>query len=52
VLKGQVSLEGCQARYQRSVEEAPHLQPRAQGSSFALCLVAYLIVERGALIGE
>jgi hypothetical protein len=52
VLKGQVSLEGCQAGYQRSVEGALRPQPGVQGFSFALCLVAYLIVEREALIGE
>jgi putative transposase len=46
VLKSQVSLEACQAGYRRS--SVPKSLPRegAQEHHIALCLVAYLIVER------
>ena len=46
VLKSQLSLEGCQVGYRRSVEESSRPQPRAQEHHIALCLAAYLIVER------
>src|ERR671917_435718 len=42
----QLSLEGCQVGYRRSVEESSRPQPRPQEHHIALCLVAYLIVER------
>jgi hypothetical protein len=45
-LKSQLSLEGCQVGYRRSVEESSRPQPRPQEHHIALCLVAYLIVER------
>jgi putative transposase len=46
VLKSQLSLESCQAGYTRPTEKTPHSQPQAQTHHIALCLVAYLIVER------
>jgi hypothetical protein len=46
VLKSQLSLEGCQAGYMRSTEETTDSQPQPQTHHIALCLVAYLIVER------
>src|SRR5919197_3196494 len=46
VLKSQLSLEGCQVGYRRSVEGSSRPQPRPQEHHIALCLVAYLIVER------
>jgi hypothetical protein len=46
VLKSQLSLEGCQAGYTQSTEETTDSQPQPQTPHFALCLVAYLIVER------
>jgi hypothetical protein len=46
VLKSQLSLEGCQVGSRRSVEESSPPQPRPQEHHIALCLVAYLIVER------
>jgi Transposase DDE domain len=46
VVKSQLSLEGCQAGYTRSTEKKTHLQPQTQIHHIALCLVAYLIVER------
>ena len=46
VLKSQLSLEGCQAGYKRSTEKQTHFQPQAQTHHIALCLVAYLIIER------
>jgi putative transposase len=49
VLKSQLSLEACQAGYTRSSEEKPLPQERAQEHHIALCLVAYLIVERERL---
>jgi hypothetical protein len=46
VVKSQLSLEGCQAGYRRSTEKQTHLPPQTQTHHIALCLVAYLIVER------
>jgi hypothetical protein len=46
VLKSQLSLEGCQAGHTRSTEQTTPSQPQAQTRHIALCLVAYLIVER------
>lgn len=46
VLKSQLNLEGCQAGYTRSTEETTDSQPQPQTHHIALCLVAYLIVER------
>jgi hypothetical protein len=46
VLKSQLSLEGCPAGYTRSTEKTTPSQPQAQTHHIALCLVAYLIVER------
>jgi hypothetical protein len=49
VLKSQLSLEGCQTGYRRLSSEAACPQPHAQEHHIALCLVAYLIVERERL---
>jgi putative transposase len=46
VLKSQVSLEGCQAGYKRAAEASSRSREGAQEHHIALCLVAYLIVER------
>ncbi len=46
VVKSQLSLEGCQVGYRRSVKGSSRPQPRPQEHHIALCLVAYLIVER------
>jgi putative transposase len=46
VVKSQLSLEGCQAGYTRSTEKTTHSQPQPQTHHIALCLIAYLIVER------
>jgi hypothetical protein len=46
VLKSRLSLEGCQADYTRLTEKTTYSQPQAQTHHIALCLVAYLIVER------
>jgi putative transposase len=46
VLKSHVSLEACQAGYRRRSAAEACPQPRAQEHHIALCLVAYLIVER------
>jgi hypothetical protein len=46
VVKSQLSLEGCQAGHMRSTEQTTPSQPQAQTHHIALCLVAYLIVER------
>lgn len=46
VVKSQLSLEGCQAGYTRPTEKTTHSQPQAQTHHIALCLIAYLIVER------
>jgi putative transposase len=49
VLKSQLSLEGCQAGYQRTAATSPRPREGAQEHHIALCLVAYLIVERERL---
>ena len=49
VLKSQLSLEACQAGYRRSFEAKPRVREGAQEHHIALCLVAYLIVERERL---
>jgi hypothetical protein len=46
VLKSQLNLEDCQAGYTRSTQETTDSQPQPQTHHIALCLVAYLIVER------
>ena len=46
VLKSQLNLAGCQADYTRSTEETTGSQPQPQTHYIALCLVAYLMVER------
>lgn len=48
-LKSQVSLEGCQAGYQRGFTPSPRRGEGAQEHHIALCLVAYRIVERERL---
>jgi hypothetical protein len=45
-VKSQLGREACQAGYRRRGTAAPHPQPRGQAHHVALCLVAYLIVER------
>jgi hypothetical protein len=49
VLKSQLGLEGCQGGYKRAAAEQPYPQEGAQTHHVALCLVAYLIVERERL---
>ena len=49
VLKSQRSLEACQGGYTRSWKAKPSTQEGAQTHHIALCLVAYLIVERERL---
>ena len=49
VLKSQLSLEGCQAGYKRSCDAASRPWEGAQEHHIALCLVAYLLVERERL---
>jgi hypothetical protein len=49
VRKRERGLEACQAGYRRPRAEATAPQPRAQEHHMALCLVAYLIVERERL---
>jgi hypothetical protein len=49
VLQSHLRLEGCQAGYRRSSEEQPLPREGAQEHHVALCLVAYLIVERERL---
>jgi Transposase DDE domain len=49
VLKSQGSLEACQVGYRRPGGKATPSQPNAQEHHIALCLVAYLIVERERL---
>jgi hypothetical protein len=49
VLKSQLSLEACQAGYRRSSDKQSLPQEGAQEHHIALCLVAYLIVERERL---
>ena len=48
-LKSQLSLEACQVGYRRRGAETVQPQPRAQEHHIALCLVAYLVVERERL---
>jgi putative transposase len=49
VLKSQLSLEACQVGYRRRGADVVQPQPDAQEHHIALCLVAYLIVERERL---
>jgi putative transposase len=49
VLKSQLSLEACQVGYRRRGAETARPQSSAQEHHIALCLVAYLIVERERL---
>ena len=49
ILKSQVSLEACQAGYRRSSDTQSLAGEGAQEHHIALCLVAYLIVERERL---
>lgn len=49
VLKSQLSLEACQGGYKRATADQPYPQAGAQTHHIALCLVAYLIVERERL---
>jgi putative transposase len=49
VLKSQLSLEACQAGYKRSSDKKSLPGEGAQEHHIALCLVAYLIVERERL---
>jgi hypothetical protein len=46
VLRSQLNLEDCQAGYTWSTQETTDSQPQPQTPHIALCLVAYLIVER------
>jgi hypothetical protein len=48
-VKSQLSLEACQAGYRRSCEAKPRSTEGVQTHHIALCLVAYLIVERERL---
>jgi hypothetical protein len=45
VWKSQLSLEGCQVGYRRSMEESSRPPPPPQEHHLALCLVAYMSVE-------
>lgn len=47
--KSHLSLEACQVGYRRRGKEAAPPQPHAQEHHIALCLVAYLMVERERL---
>ena len=49
VVKSQLSLEACQAGYKRSSEQKVRPREGAQEHHIALCLVAYLMVERERL---
>ena len=49
VLKSELSLEACQTGDRRPGTYKPPQQPRTQEHHVALCLVAYLIVERERL---
>jgi putative transposase len=49
VLKSQLSLEACQVGYRRRGAAPGRPRPRAQEHHIALCLVAYLVVERERL---
>jgi hypothetical protein len=51
ILKSHLGLEACQAGYQRSSTLQPRSREGAQEPHVALCLVAYLIVERERLDG-
>jgi putative transposase len=48
-LKGQLSLEACQAGYTRSYGSQREVREEVQAHHIALCLVAYLILERERL---
>jgi hypothetical protein len=48
-LKSSLSLEACQAGYRRSRTDTARPREGAQAPQVALCLVAYLIVERERL---
>ena len=48
-LKSHLSLEACHAGYTRSRPDTSRLREGAQAHHVALCLVAYLIVERERL---
>jgi DDE family transposase len=52
VLKSHLSLEACQVGYTRATADQPYPQAGAQTHHIALCLVAYLIVERERLDQE
>ena len=49
VLKSQLSLEGCQGGFTRSWKAKSPVKEGAQTHHIALCLVAYLLVERERL---
>jgi hypothetical protein len=49
VLKSQLSLEACQGGYKRRGADPAQSQPRVQEHHIALCLAAYLLVERERL---
>jgi putative transposase len=49
VLKSQLSLEACQGGYKRRGAAPVQSPPRAQEHHIALCLIAYLVVERERL---
>ena len=49
VVKSQLSLEGCQGGFTRSWKDKAPAQEGAQTHHIAVCLVAYLIVERERL---
>jgi putative transposase len=49
VLKSQLSLEACQVGYKRRGASPVPPPPRAQEHHIALCLIAYLVVERERL---
>ena len=49
VLKSQLSLEACQVGYKRRGAAPVQPPPRAQEHHIALCLTAYLVVERERL---
>jgi putative transposase len=48
-LKSHLSLEACQAGYRRSRTDPPPAREGAQEHHMALCMVAYLVVERERL---
>jgi Transposase DDE domain len=49
VLKSHLGLAGCQGGYKRAMADQPYPQEGAPTHHIALCLVAYLIVERERL---